>query len=87
MPLHPQVLEEMEEEDLDKGREALDEEQASADVVIDVAKVDEPLDIASTPALQASAEDENMLQSTYPDRDMSQVSAAIEARVSISLPR
>ena len=87
MRLHPQVLGEMEKEDSDTGREALDEEQASADVVIDVAKVDGPLDIASTPALQASAEDESVLQSTDPDRDMVLVSAAIEVHVSISLPR
>ena len=83
MLLHLQVLEEMEKEDSSKERDALDGEQASADVA--TAMVESPLDISSSSALDASAEDESVLQSTDPDRDMAQVSAASEVRVSFPL--
>ncbi|CAK0783054.1 hypothetical protein CVIRNUC_006249 [Coccomyxa viridis] len=75
---YAEVLEEMEEEDSGKERSTLDGEQASADVAIDVAKVDGPLDIASAPALKRSAEEKSMLQSTDPDRDVTPSSAAIK---------
>ena len=82
MLLHLQVLEEMEEEDSGRERDALDGEQAFADAAIEVAMVDSPLDITSSSALEASAEDESVLQSTDPDRDMALISAASEVRVS-----
>ena len=76
------MLEEVEEEDSGNERGTLDGEQASADVAIDVAKVDGPLDIASAPALKRSAEEKSMLQGTDPDRDVTPSSAAIKVHVS-----
>lgn len=88
MLLHPQVLEEMEEEDSGKKR-AWDEEQASADMVINIAKVDGLLDIVSARALKASAEEKSMLQSTgsLADRETTPSSAAIKVHVSCLLSR
>ena len=84
MHLHSQVLEEMEKEDSGKERGTLVEEQASADVAIDVPTVDGPLDSVSAPALEASVEEESMLQSTGPKRDLALVSEAIEVHVPFS---